>query len=207
MSRLELTYFDSPGRAEPVRVALFLGGIDFTDHRVDFPTFATLRGQGRLPLGSLPILEVDGLVMTQTAAMLRYVARLAGGDLYPADPMQAFIVDSAIDTFNDTLSHALMPSLFERDMDKKLAMRKTFVEGPMTKAFTYAEGLAARSAGPFLVGPQPTIADLVIANQLLQIRSGRLDGVAPESLAAYPRLSQLTTAYDEHPRIQAYRAR
>lgn len=207
MPKLELTYFNGPGRAEPVRVALFIAGLDFVDHRVDFPTFVALRGQGRFPLGSVPILEVDGLVMTQTGAMLRYVARLAGGELYPADPMQAFIVDSAIDTFNDTLSHALTPSMFERDMDKKLAMRKALAEGPMAQALSYVEGLAARSAGPFLTGTSLTIADLLVANQILQVRSGRLDGLGPETLAPYPRVNELTSAYDTHPSIQAYRAR
>jgi len=33
MPNLELTYFNAPGRAEPVRIALFLAGLPFTDHR------------------------------------------------------------------------------------------------------------------------------------------------------------------------------
>jgi len=207
MPQLELIYFNGPGRAEPVRVALFLGGIPFEDTRIDFQRFAQLRTDGKLPLGSVPLLTVDGLVMTQTASMLRYVACLGGGALYPKDPLQAFVVDSAIDTINDTISHALTPSMFERDLDKKLAMRKALVEGPMARALTYIEGLAARSAGPFLVGEQLTIGDLVIANQILQIRGGRLDGITSETLAPYPRLGEIASAYDADPRIAAYRAR
>jgi glutathione S-transferase len=71
MPQLKLTYFDAPGRAEPIRVALHLAGIDFEDHRVQFPEFAALKSGGGLPLGSVPVLEVDGCVFAQTAAILR----------------------------------------------------------------------------------------------------------------------------------------
>lgn len=202
---LKLTYFDAPGRAEPVRLVLRMAAIPFEDHRIDFAGFAALREAGVLPLGSVPVLEVDGLVLTQTAAMLRYVARLGGTDLYPSDPFEALLVDSAIDTVNDTLAHALMPSMFERDADKKLAMRQAFVEGPMAKAFTYLEGLIAKHGGPLLLGERLCIADLLIGNQLVQIASGRLDGLSRESLTPYPRLGALLDAFNCHPRINAVR--
>lgn len=203
---LKLTYFDAPGRAEPVRLVLRMAGIAFEDHRVDFAGFAALREQGALPLGSVPVLEVDGLVLTQTAAMLRYVARLGGTDLYPSDPFEALLVDSAIDTVNDTLAHALQPSMFERDTEKKLAMRQAFIAGPMAKAFTYLDGLIAKNGGPLLLGERLSIADLLIGNQLAQIASGRLDGLSRESLAPYPRLGALLDAFLCHPRVNAVRS-
>lgn len=203
---LKLTYFDAPGRAESVRVALSLAGLPFEDARVDFGGFMALKAAGGLPLGSVPVLEVDGVAMTQTGAMLRYVARLGAPELYPTDPMAAFVVDSALDTFNDTLSNALLPSLFERDAAKKLAMRADFVAGPMGHAFRYVEGLIARSGGPFLVGAELSIADLVIANQIRAIESGVLDGIGPETLASYPLLRGLSVAYTAHPRVVAHYA-
>lgn len=206
MPNLKLTYFNAPGRAEPVRIALFLAGLPFEDVRVDFPQFGAMRAMGALPLGSVPLLEVDGFPIVQTGAMLRYVAHLGAPDLYPRDALAAFIVDSAIDTFNDTLSNALTPSMFERDMERKLAMRATFVAGPLTLACRYVEGLIARSGGPFLVGAELTIADLMIANQVLQLQSGRLDGITADTLAPYPLLRGLAEAYLAHPRITAYLA-
>ncbi len=202
MPNLKLTYFNSPGRAEPVRVALRICGIPFEDHRLDFPSFRALKAQGAFPLGSVPVLEVDGVAYPQTAAMLRYVARL-GGDLYPTDALEALAVDSAIDTFNDTLSNALLPSFYERDMEKKLAMRAAFCAGPLPTACAFIEGLLERSGGPFVTGATMTIADLLIANQVRQIQGGHLDGVAPETLAAYPRLLALAEAYRSEPRVAA----
>lgn len=207
MPALKLTYFDAPGRAESVRIALFIAGVPFEDHRLTFPQFGALKAEGTLPLGSVPVLEVDGFTMTQTSAMLRYAARLADTGLYPTDPLQAFITDSALDTFNDTLSNALGPSMREPDMEKKLAMRKAFVAGPFTASFRYVESLLERSEGPFLIGKDLTIADLVIGPNILQIRSGGLDGIGPETLTPYPRLCALGEAFLAHPHIVAYHQR
>ncbi len=206
MPKLELTYFDAPGRAEPVRIALELAKVPFTDHRLKFADFMALKLQGALPLGSVPVLDVDGVRITQTAAMLRYVARLGAADLYPSDPFAALIVDSAIDTLNDTLSHAIAPSLHERDKDKKLAMRSGFIAGPMRQAFTYVEGLLGLREGPFLAGTALSIGDILVANQVLQILEGHLDGISAADLEPYPRLRQLAEAYLAEPRIAAYRS-
>lgn len=206
MPNLTLTYFDGPGRAEPVRVALRLGGVPFVDHRLAFPQFAEAKAAGAFPLGSVPVLEVDGASIVQTAAMLRYAARIGDRSLYPEDPAQALVVDSVVDCINDTWYAAVLPSLFERDMEKKLAMRAAFATGPMTRILTYIEGVLARSGGPFVAGAELSIADLMLMGPLLQIRAGRLDGVTAEHLAAYPRVGALVEAYLAHPRIQALSA-
>lgn len=204
---LQLTYFDAPGRAEPIRVALVLARLPFEDRRIKFPEFAALREQGAFPLGSVPVLAVDGRPMAQTSAILRYVARLGQTDLYPTDPFAALVVDSALDTFNDTLSHAMTPSLFERDPEKKLEMRRALVAGPLALACRYVEGLLGAGPGPFLTGPTLTIADLVLGEAIKQYRSGHLDGLSAETLAPYPKLSALGDAYAAHPAVVAYGAR
>jgi glutathione S-transferase len=203
MSSISLTYFDSPGRAEPVRLALRLGGLPFTDKRLNFQQFGELRSSGALPLGSVPLLEIDGVTYVQTAAMLRYVAKIGDASLYPADPLAALAVDSVIDCINDTWYGALMPSLFERDVERKMSMRAQFVAGAMTKVLTYIDGVLARSGGPFVAGEALSLADLTLVGPLLQIRGGRLDGVGPELLDAWPRIGALVDAYLAHPRIVA----
>lgn len=203
MPNLKLTYFDSPGRAEPIRIALRIAGIPFEDIRHKFPAFAEARARGEFPLGSVPMLEVDGVKIVQTAAILRYVARIGDRSLYPDDAWQALLVDSALDTFNDTLSHALLPSLFERDHDKKLAMRAELAAGPLARVYGYVEGLVAASGGPFVAGAAMSIADLVVAAGVLQIQSGHLDGLNASHLEAFPRVRALAEAYRRDPRIAA----
>lgn len=203
MPKLRLTYFDSPGRAESIRVVLRLGGVPFEDHRLKFPEFMALKADGAFPLGSVPVLDVDGLAVPQTAAMLRFAARLGGGSLYPEDPLEALLVDSVLESFNDTLSNALLPSLFERDPSKKLAMREALAAGPMARVFHFVEGLLGRHGGPFVLGERLSIADVVVALQVLQIRRGVLDGIDPAALSAWPNLQRLADAYLADPRIAA----
>lgn len=204
MPTLRLTYFDGPGRAEPVRIALFLADLPFEDRRLKGPEFAARREKGEFPLGSVPVLEVDGRPLAQTSAMLRYVARLGRPELYPADARDGFVVDTALDTFNDTISHALAPSLFEKDLEKKLELRRALVAGPLAKAWRYVESLVAEGPGPFLLGERLTIADLVLGEAVRQYRSGHLDGITAETLEPYPLLRRLGDAYAAHPSIVAY---
>lgn len=206
MPTFRLTYFDAAGRAEPIRLAFHIAGCSFEDHRVKFPEFMALKEQGAFPLGAVPVLEIDGVAFAQTASILRYVAQLGETGLYPSDPQRALVVDSALDSLNDTLSHAMTPSLFERDMAKKLEMRAALAAGPLKRVMTYVEGLLERFGGPFLGGAALSIADLVVASQVLQIRAGVLDGITPETLAPYPRIGALVDAYLEEPRVAAYRA-
>lgn len=194
MPKLKLTYFNMPGRAEPVRLALKINGIDFEDNRISGPEFGALRQSDALPLGSVPTLEVDGLVMTQTGAMLRYVAKLGDAGLYPEDPFEAFIVDSVIDCFNDTLATAMAPSFREQDLEKRIAMRRELATGTMAKVFKHTESLIARSGGPFLLGDRLSIADLVVACNIMGLRSGNLDGLSADDAADYPLINALTDA-------------
>lgn len=95
--QLKLTYFDVAGRAELTRLLFHYGGIAFEDYRVDFSKFAELKAT--LPLGQVPLLEVDGDVYLQSIAISRYAAKLAS--VYPTDPLKALRVDMIADMFVD----------------------------------------------------------------------------------------------------------
>ena len=93
MPSYRLTYFDiDGGRAEPVRIAFHAAGIDFEDVRISFPEFMEKR-QG-MRFHCVPVLEVDGVEVTQSNAMCRYVGKIAG--LYPEDALQALYCDEAL---------------------------------------------------------------------------------------------------------------
>jgi glutathione S-transferase len=207
MPQLKLTYFDAAGRGEPIRVALYMAGLSFDDQRLQFPDFAALKAQGAFPLGSVPVLTVDGVTYAQTASILRYVARLGNTDLYPTDPLVGLHVDTVLDTFNDTLASALTPSFREQDPTRKLEMRAVFADGPLQTCCSYVERVLGQTDGPFVGGHTLTIADIVVALQVLQMRNGVLDGITSAHVASFPRLNALVDAYLDHPRVKAYLAR
>jgi|UniRef100_K3WK08 glutathione S-transferase len=78
---LKFYYLDFPGRGELSRLVFTFGDVPFEDVRVDGPHFYANRHT--YPFGQLPTLEVDGVMLSQSNAIARYAARLAG--LYPTD--------------------------------------------------------------------------------------------------------------------------
>ena len=78
-----LKYFPIMGAAERVRLALWLGEIEFEDARVPPVNWAELKGQP--PFGQLPVMSIDeGPYIAQSNAMLQYIGTLAPR-LCPAD--------------------------------------------------------------------------------------------------------------------------
>ncbi|KAK1948359.1 Glutathione S-transferase 1 [Phytophthora citrophthora] len=116
---LKLTYFDFAGRAESVRLALYVGGVPFEDNRLTREEFAALKSS--LPLGQVPVLEVDGQVLTQTFAILRYAGRLGG--LYPTNSFAALKVDEILHALCE-MWEQMLPSFQETDEVKRKAMRE-----------------------------------------------------------------------------------
>ena len=72
MQKYKLIYFDIPGgRGEPLRMAMHAAGIDYTDERWTFPEFGEKRSE--LRFRAVPVLEIDGKVVTQSNAIGRYL--------------------------------------------------------------------------------------------------------------------------------------
>ncbi|KAF1792329.1 Thioredoxin-like fold [Phytophthora cactorum] len=74
--KLKLTYMPHPGRGEPIRLAFYIGGVEFEDERITREELANRKPS--LPFNQLPVLEVDGEVIAQSLAILRYAGTLSG---------------------------------------------------------------------------------------------------------------------------------
>src|SRR5260370_35241359 len=115
MPKLKLTYFDfHGGRGEPARLALSIAGIPFEDDRVLGADWA--RRKPSTPFGSLPVLEVDGAIVTQSNGINRYVGKLA--DRYPSDPWQAALCDGAMEAGEDITSKVSATVSLPQDHNK-----------------------------------------------------------------------------------------
>jgi len=171
MTAYKLTYFDiDGGRAEPVRIAFHAAGIEFEDVRTSFPEFAEMRGSTRF--NSLPVLEIDGTVATQTNGMCRYVGKMAG--LYPQDDIQALYCDEALGAIEELL-HRLVPT-FSLEGDELKAAREELVAGWIS---TFVKGLAEilERGGDYFADNKLTVADLKVAYLIQWFNSGQLDHV------------------------------
>jgi len=172
MTSYKLTYFDfSGGRGEPIRIALHAAGIAFEDHRLTGAEFGTIR-QG-LRFNALPVLEIDGVTVTQSNAICRYVGKLAG--LYPKDSLQALYCDETMDAVED-VSGRIGQTLGLKDEELRAA-RVKLVDGWLTVFLKGLGGLLERGGGRYFADGGLTVADLKVLMNTRWLRSGVLDHV------------------------------
>lgn len=193
MPQLKLSYFDfHGGRAEPARLAFHIGGIPFEDHRFAGTAFPELRKA--MPLGQVPVLEVDGVQVTQCDAINRYAAKLAG--LYPTDPLQALWCDEVAYVVEEATAK-LGPTFSMTPEDRKTA-RLALVNGSMPVYLAWLQKQLLAHGGQFFADNRLTMADLKVFVDVRGLNSGRLDHV-PTDL-----VQQVAPALNEHmQRIQA----
>jgi prostaglandin-H2 D-isomerase / glutathione transferase len=172
MSKLKLTYFDiHGGRAEPVRLAFYLGGIAFEDHRFTFAEFPDVRKH--TPFGQVPTLEVDNVQVTQSDAILRYAGQLAS--LYPKDVYQALLCDEIMCVVEDA-SVKLGPTMRLTGAAQKEA-RAALVNGSIPVYLSWLQGQLQSQGGEYFTDNRLTIADLKVFIDIRSLNSGRLDHV------------------------------
>jgi glutathione S-transferase len=172
MTRLKLTYFDvHGGRAEPARLAMHIGGIAFEDHRFSFSEFPEVRKA--TPFGQVPTLHVDGVVVTQSDAITRYVGKLA--DLYPADAYQALLCDEVMSVVED--SHAKLGPTFRMTGEELKEARLALVNESIPTYLRWLQSQLMAHGGEYFAGNRLTIADLKVFVDVRGLNSGRLDHV------------------------------
>lgn len=187
MPQLKLCYFDfHGGRAEPARLAMHLGGIAFEDQRFAFAEFAELRKS--TPFGQVPTLSVDGVLVTQSDAITRYVGKLAG--LYPTDAYQALLCDEVLSVLEDATVR-LSPS-FRLTGDAQKEARLELVNTSMPMYLTWLQKQLQAHGGEFFADNRLTVADLKVFVDVRGLNSGRLDHV-PKDL-----VEQVAPALNAH---------
>lgn len=203
MPKLTLTYFDfDGGRGEPARLALSIAGIEFEDRRVPPGRWPALKSQ--MPFGVLPVLEVDGRMLTQSNTINRYVGKLA--DLYPTDSWQAVLCDEVMDAVED-IGQQIVATFPMKDAEKKAA-RERLVAGPISLYLSRLHAQLEQRGGEYFADGRLTVADLRVFVWIRHLRSGALDHV-PTDLAEHigPSLVRHAERLSAHPSISAYYAR
>lgn len=172
MPKLKLTYFDfHGGRAEPVRLALHIGGVAFEDHRFTSAEFAEVRKS--TPFGQVPTLMVDDVQVTQCDSILRYAGKLAG--LYPFDAYQALLCDEVMYVVEEA-SVKMGPS-FRMTGDAQREARAALVNGSMPVYLGWLQSQLQAHGGEYFADNRLTIADLKVFADVSALKSGRLDHV------------------------------
>lgn len=119
----------------------------------------------RNPLGKVPVLEDKGFLLTESAAICRYLARTQGGKLYAGDTMQKAIIDQWMDFATQHVGKALTTYFYE-EVVKVQFFGEVVSQQELDKAQTqldlelpFVEQRLQASA--FLAAEELTLADIV----------------------------------------------
>eukprot|EP01066_Platyproteum_vivax_P009700 Platyproteum_vivax@DN4286_c0_g1_i2.p1 len=194
MSNIKLTYFGLAGRAEAIRMCFHIGKIPFEDNRLTKEQFGKLKPD--LPLGQVPILEVDGKVYCQSNAILHYAGTRSG--FYPKDPLEAMRCDQAIETMSDILTK--IPKNPGDEVKYQMDRSAFFAAGGFGhKALSFLETAVKENGN--LATKELTIADLMFVNSYRLLICGLYDHVSKDLLDAFPLLKKLVDRVENDPRI------
>lgn len=202
MPKLVLTYFDfDGGRGEAARLVMHLGGIAFEDRRVAGKDWPALRDS--TPFQAMPVLEVDGKVVTQSNTINRYVGKLAG--LYPRDDWQAALTDEVMDAVEDISFR--ISSTFALEEEAKKKAREALAAGPIPRFLQQIDARLKAGGGEWFVEKRLTVADIKCYLWVRWLKSGALDHIPADIVDKHaPLLAKHLERVNNHPKIAAYYA-
>ncbi len=195
MTAATLTYFHGRGRAETTRWMLAATDVDFTNVAIETPQELTaLRATGKLPFDQMPLLEIDGHRLSQSSAMIRYLARR--GNLYGNNDTDAMWCDlvagAAADFAEVALQAAFKPSATVAIEAMTTCLSKF---GPRFEARIEQQGSG------FCAADNMTFADVVLTEAL----SSYLEW-CPDILSDRPHLKKLHDTVTSHTGVANYLA-
>ena len=202
MPKLVLSYFDfDGGRGEAARLVMHLGGIAFEDRRIAGKDWPALRD--KTPFQAMPVLEVDGRVITQSNTINRYLGKLAG--LYPKDDWQAALVDEVMDAVEDVSTKIGNTMALEGEAKKKA--REALAACPIPRFLQQIEARLKAGGGEWFVEKRLTVADLKCFLWIRWLKSGALDHVPTDIVDQQaPLLAKHLERVKNLPKIAAYYA-
>jgi maleylacetoacetate isomerase len=163
-----------------VRIALNLAGIAYEAVPIDLTTRAHKSPEhlARNPQGFVPVLEIDGLRLTQSLAILDYLDRTRGLSLLPDDPAararamalaHAIAVDLHPVCNLQVATHAVE---LTGDPEMRGAWMRHFGRPGMV---AFEALLAAFPTAPFCTGDRPGLVDLCLMPQIYNCERWQID--------------------------------
>eukprot|EP00090_Calanus_glacialis_P035993 TRINITY_DN6140_c0_g1_i1.p1 TRINITY_DN6140_c0_g1~~TRINITY_DN6140_c0_g1_i1.p1 ORF type:complete len:203 (-),score=57.98 TRINITY_DN6140_c0_g1_i1:65-673(-) len=193
MAAVKLTYFNLRARGEPIRLLLAYGGVKYEDERVipsweDPAPWAALKPT--TPYGQLPVLSWDGVVIAQSMACARFVAKEIG--VAGRTNLEKAQVDEIIDCIQDLINKGA--TLFFAKDDEGLKNHMTVT---LPTALGQLEKRLEARGGQFMVGNSFTFADLHLFGYISELPDKSI-------LDGFPKIKNLTDRVGNLPNIKAW---
>lgn len=186
-----------------LRIAMNLASIPYQSISVDLPSgqHKTPEHLARNPQGFVPVLDIDGLRLTQSLAILEYLDSTRNLDLLPADPAaraQAQALSHVIAVDLHPVCNLQVASFAAQLTDNREGVREEWMRRfirPGLQAFETLLGAYAQS--PYCCGGTPGLADICLMPQMYNARRWGVE------IADLPRILAVESACAENPAFAA----
>jgi len=215
----KLSYFNGRGLAEVSRLLFAISGTDYEDHRfkdIPQPDGQNLRPEfnnmkENYPFGQVPVLQVggkanggDGIILSQSRAIERYLARKFG--LLGANEIEAQLIDSVGETIRD--ARDAYYKVREKPEEKEKFFATTLPNSFKFLnrfAITHGAGSSTRNfpanTTSTFVGSKITLADVLFFNFLNNFDD---QTAVSNALASFPALRNIREAVGNHPGVKKW---
>jgi maleylacetoacetate isomerase len=185
-----------------VRIGLALLGLSYKSHAVDLLA-GDQRGLGNLarnPQGLVPTLEIDGLVLTQSLAILEYLNETRSAGWLPENPAAR----AQIRALAYAVAMDIHPICNLRVVRHAVALGGTTTEALMqhfiATGFEGLEGLLTQAqTGRYSAGDTVSLADICLVPQVYNARRWGVD------MAPFPRIVSIDAALSAIPAFASAR--
>ncbi|XP_007934331.1 glutathione S-transferase alpha-4 [Orycteropus afer afer] len=192
----KLYYFRGRGRMESIRWLLAAAGVEFEEEFLEKrEQYEKLDKDGRLLFGQVPLVEMDGMMLTQTRAILNYLA--AKYNLYGKDLKERVRIDMYVDgTLDLMMMIVLTPFKSPEEKEESLAL---IMKKAKNRYFTVFEKILKDHGQDFLVGNKFSWADVQLLEAILMVEE-----LNASVLSDFPLLKAFKTRISNIPTIKKF---
>ncbi|NXA54064.1 GSTA3 transferase, partial [Nothocercus julius] len=192
----KLIYFNGRGRMEPIRWLLAAAGVEFEEIFLDTrEQYLKLIKDGSLMFQQLPLVEIDGMKMVQTRAILSYIA--GKYNLYGKDLKERALIDMYVEGITDLRNMIILfPFSPPEAKEKNLAL---IMERATHRYFPVFEKALKQHGQDFLVGNKLSWADVQLIEAILAVEEK-----FPAVLSGFPQLQAFKTRISNMPAIKKF---
>eukprot|EP00980_Cylindrotheca_fusiformis_P012441 scaffold3054_cov129-Cylindrotheca_fusiformis.AAC.5 len=202
---IKVYYINFPyWRGEVLRAGLYLQDIPF-ENVTDMETLNDLKANGLAPFGTLPVMEVDGKILSQTQAYAVYVGKL--GDMYPSneDVFAQAKCDEIINGCTD-VTETIGATL---GVENPKEAREKLIDPNGGRLYMHMKGLNSilcKDGSEFACGKDHglTVADLAVWRLIDSFTWRKLDHVPLDFIMSFPNLKKVYSNVEKNEKIQAY---
>merc|ERR1719387_40310 len=206
----EFGYWKIRGLAAPCRMMLAYGGVKYKENQYaigESPDWFKDHKPELLktnPLVNLPYIKHGNKVITQTNAVMMYIAKLArlGGKADPS--MVEMLLCDVYDLRNNVIDMVYWFKSVNRTVGEFNKNKATFIEEKVKPFMVKYEAMLTKGGKKFFCGMSPTAADFHIFEMLDQTSMMAKDFGKPSPMEGFPKVQEFYDNFKALPKLQSY---